>query len=206
MTEENGIPELSNSIEELESFDPVGLEKIKPTINLKDQLEEDENLTELEIVKFPDKRLSGFADEVYDFKHLSDFIKNLYYTMKLNNGIGISAPAVGVDKRIIVLNISEPMILINPVIIKKSEETEIFEESSLAYNGFFANVKRHERILVAYKNENDEPLSLDCTGILAATIQHEMDSLNGIMFYDHLGYVASYMAKKKLKKFIKQQK
>ena len=206
MTEEHGIPELSKSIKELESFEPVGVTELTPTIDLKSMLEEDENLTEFDLVKFPDKRLSGFAEEVYDFKHLTDFIRNLYYTMKLNNAIGISAPAVGVDKRIVVLNISEPMILINPIIITASKEMEEFEESSLAYSGFFADVKRHERIMVAYKNENDEALSLDCCGILAATIQHEIDCLNGVQFYDKLGVVGKFLAQKKLKKFIKKQK
>jgi len=206
MIEETGIPELSNSLEELESFAPVGVSVLTPTIDLKAELEENENLTEFDLVKYPDKRLSGFSEEVYDFKNITDFIRNLYYTMKRNNAIGISAPAVGVNKRIIVINISEPIILINPIIITASKEMEEFEESSLAYSGFFADVKRHERIMVAYKNENDEARSLDCTGILAATIQHEIDCLNGVQFYDKLGVVGKFLAQKKLKKFVKKQK
>jgi len=163
-----------------------------------------ENLTEFEFVKFPDSSLQKPSIPVDDFSYGNDFIRNLFYTMKINGGISISATNVGVDKRIVLVNITEPLVMYNPAILTMSDETETVEESNFAFLGHFYSIKRSKEITVTYQNETGGHIVTKATGMLSASIQHEVDAINGVMFYDHYNPVAKLLAIKKLKKFIKK--
>lgn len=165
------------------------------------ELESEENLIQLGIIKYPSKSLykkSITCDEV-DI----DFVKNLFYTMKMNGAVAIAAPQVGVYKRLIIINIDKPVVMVNPVIITKSKETEEIEEGSLSIPGFFYKIKRHSSITIAYQDENGKQMESTATGLIAATIQHEVDLLNGQIFINKLSIVSKLMMKKKIKKHLK---
>jgi len=163
-----------------------------------------ENLTEFNFVKYPSLALSKPSKPITDFNFSSDFIRNLFYTMKINGGISISAPTVGVNKRIALINITEPLIMINPVILVESKEKEEIEESNFAFLGYFYPIKRCKEITITYQDITGEQIVTKATGLLSAAMQHEVDAINGVMFYDHLNTISRYLAIKKLRNFIKK--
>ena len=117
-------------------------------------------------------------------------------------GIGLAAPQIGITKRVCVINVKEPIILINPEILE-SEGEFIFKEGCLSYPMRTVKVKRHTMIAVEADNL-DEPLIFDIrkdgdmNDILEiACIQHEIDHLNGITMFDRKYVQKPYRAPKK---------
>lgn len=168
-----------------------------------DILEKEEYLTELDIIKYPDKRLSQRSEDIIEDFDPTDFVRDLFYTMKLNGAVSIAAPSVGVLKRLILINIDEPIVMINPIIISKSEKTEEIEEGLLSIPGFFYKIKRHSSISVGYRDSDGNHIQSNATGLIAMTIQHEIDLLNGKIFIDKLSPISKLMNRKKIKKHLK---
>jgi peptide deformylase len=117
-------------------------------------------------------------------------------------GIGLAAPQIGITKRVCVINVKDPVVLINPEIIE-SEGEFIFKESCLSYPKKIVSVKRYTRIAVDASNL-DEPLVFDIRekgtmqNILEiACIQHEIDHLDGITMFDRKHIKPTYRAPKK---------
>ncbi|KPJ54995.1 hypothetical protein AMJ47_02980 [Parcubacteria bacterium DG_72] len=142
--------------------------------------------------KFKDKILKKKAKKV---RKIDDEIIKLAYdmaeTMKLGQGIGLAANQVGVLKRIIVVEADfqnqQVLALINPKIVKKSREKTIDKEGCLSFPGVYLNIKRSNAIKVKAKNIKGEKIIIEAEGILARALQHEIDHLNGILFYQRLG-------------------
>jgi peptide deformylase len=107
-----------------------------------------------------------------------------------SNGIGLAGPQAGIPKQMAVIHIREddhpPLILINPRIIKREGTAEV-EEGCLSLPEIFADVKRAERVQVAFIDRNGESKIIEAEGILARALQHEIDHLNGVLFIDRLG-------------------
>ncbi len=99
------------------------------------------------------------------------------------NGIGLSAPQIGVLKNVFVLrlDLKKPKIqvMINPVILYYGKETEAGVEGCLSYPGFQFNIVRHKEISVSYLNEKFNCYTRDFSGFQARVIQHEVDHLSG---------------------------
>jgi len=76
--------------------------------------------------------------------------------------------------------------LINPKIIKKSKEKIVDKEGCLSFPGIYLDIKRSNKIKVRAKNISGEKIEVEAEGILARAIQHEVDHLNGIVFYKRL--------------------
>lgn len=119
-------------------------------------------------------------------------IKEMLQTMYSSNGIGLAAPQVAVNKRLIVID-TEPdnpanpaLVLINPVIKRFSRDLCIAEEGCLSIPNVFLEVTRPRAIDVAFKDEYGKPKKLKASGLLARVIQHEMDHLQGILFVDRV--------------------
>ena len=117
-------------------------------------------------------------------------------------GIGLAAPQIGITKRVCVINVEDPIVLINPEIIE-SEGEFIFKESCLSYPKKTVSVKRHEKIAVDASNL-DEPLVFDIREkgtmqnlLETACIQHEIDHLDGITMFDRKYVKPTYRAPKK---------
>ena len=170
----------------------------------------------LDILTYPDpelKKISKAVEEVDE--NITSLIDNMFKTMYAAPGIGLAAPQVGVLKRVIVLDIggresdeggkANPIALINPEIISSMGETS-FEEGCLSIPDFTADVTRAEGIKIKGLNRKGESVEMECDGLMAIVLQHEIDHLNGILFVDRLGSVKRDIFRRKFKKQLKQQK
>jgi len=143
------------------------------------------------LVIYPDSRLRRTA-QVVDLARLQDkkfqeLIVDMAKTMLIKDGIGLAAPQVGRNWRLIVVNTDEgvwPMI--NPIITKLSSSTTIEEEGCLSLPNTFGQVRRAKSLQCYYINELGKECNLTAKGTLARVIQHEIDHLNGILFIDYL--------------------
>ena len=163
----------------------------------------------LNILHYPDPRLrnkakpvAGVTDEI---RQLAD---DMLETMYDAPGIGLAAIQVNVEKRVIVIDISEdkndPVILINPEVIAAEGERE-FEEGCLSVPEAYESVTRADRIRVTAVNLDGEDYSFDADGLLATCIQHEIDHLDGKLFVDYLSNLKRQRIRKKLEKHQKQK-
>ena len=122
-------------------------------------------------------------------------------------GIGLAAPHVNVQKRIIVIDCSEqknnPLCFINPEIIA-SEGVQNLAEGCLSVPGFFEEVERAEHISVRAINEHGEEFTMDAQDILSVCIQHEADHLEGKLFVDYLSSLKRQRIRKKMEKSKRQ--
>jgi peptide deformylase len=158
----------------------------------------------LNILQFPDPRLkhAALAVETFDAA-LQEIVASMLETMYEAQGVGLAAIQVNIPKRIIVIDVSEarnePLALINPQIVNKQGTLE-WEEGCLSFPGVYAKVKRAAEIGISYYDCAGKKETLDATGLLSVCIQHELDHLDGITFYDHLSPLKQTIIKKKLEK------
>lgn len=114
---------------------------------------------------------------------VQDLKDTLYST---DNGVGLSAPQINVLKRIIFIDTRdgmEPLILINPIIASKCGK-RVSEEGCLSYPGYYGLVRRPEKVIVRGLNEKGEKVQIRAQKLLCSALCHEIDHLDGIMFYD----------------------
>jgi len=147
----------------------------------------------LDIKKYNDPILRARCEEV---KEIDENIKKIIYDMEemmiKNNGVGLAANQVGIKKRIIVvfdLDNSKTISLINPKILKKSREKEIGEEGCLSFPDVFLNIKRSRNVKIEGINIKGEKIIINAEGFLARVFQHEIDHINGILFFDRLPFL-----------------
>lgn len=158
----------------------------------------------LEILHFPDPRLRIKAKPLAEVTATTRaLIRDMLETMYAAPGIGLAATQVGVDQRLIVLDVSEhgdaPMAFINPEILSQ-EGTEVMEEGCLSVPGVYEEVERAERIRVKALDPDGKPVEFDADGLLAVCIQHEIDHLNGKLFVDYLSDLKRQRIRKRIEK------
>jgi peptide deformylase len=106
-------------------------------------------------------------------------------TMKEKDGVGLAAPQVGQNIRLIAVNTKDGVAcMINPKITKKSWAKEWSEEGCLSVPGVYGQVKRHKKINCVYLDKNGAKIKIQAEGLMAVVIQHETDHLDGILFID----------------------
>ena len=116
--------------------------------------------------------------------------KDMLITMYSAKGIGLAAPQVGVQKRILVIDLnfedpeSPPNVFINPEIISSSASLDTYEEGCLSIPGVYLNVVRPSSIKLSFRDEMGRPKKMNAEGLMARCIQHEIDHLNGVLFID----------------------
>ena len=164
-------------------------------------------MTILDILVYPDNRLRQRAKPVTTFDaELEQLTADMAETMYAAPGIGLAAIQVNVNKRVVVMDLSEEKndlrIFINPEITPLEGKTE-YEEGCLSVPGVFASVERVERVRINAQNVKGEPFELEADGLLAICIQHEVDHLNGKVFVDYLSRMKQDRVRKKM---IKEQK
>lgn len=123
-----------------------------------------------------------------------NLVKDLIQTMKVENGIGIAAPQVGVHKRLIIVDLGEnqPHAFFNPRITSKSFSKIDSEEGCLSVPGVFGIVKRHKAVTVTAENMNGVTQTFRAEGLPAIVFQHETDHLDGILFIDKVTRYTSH--------------
>lgn len=148
------------------------------------------------IVTLPDPVLKRKAREVTTFdKNLHTLLDDMVETMREAPGVGLAAPQIGLSERIIVVEYFEKeeleevedapkkvWALINPEIVKASEEMLFGAEGCLSLPGIVGEVERHAEVQVKALNKHGKPVKIKAKGWLARIFQHEIDHLNGIMF------------------------
>jgi peptide deformylase len=163
----------------------------------------------LNILHFPDARLRKKAEPIEevtdDIRQLAD---DMLETMYDAPGIGLAANQVNVQKRLIVIDISEdksePLILINPEILDKQGERE-YEEGCLSVPEAYETVVRADTVTITAVNRDGEPFEFSAEGLLATCVQHEIDHLDGKLFVDYLSNLKRERIKKRLEKHQKQK-
>jgi len=112
--------------------------------------------------------------------------KTLIENMLHYEGVGLSANQIGMDTRVFVMirdiEYNDIIVCFNPKIIKKYDECVDFEEGCLSYPDQFINVKRPDRIVVKYEDENKKVHKTKLSGLASRVFQHEFDHLEGIDF------------------------
>ena len=164
----------------------------------------------LEILEFPDERLRKKALPVAEVdRAIQQLVDDMLETMYEAPGVGLAATQVNVQKRIIVIDVSEdkdqPLCLINPEILDKAGSEES-EEGCLSVPGIFEKVQRAEKVKVRALDRQGKPFEIDADGLLAVCIQHEIDHLDGKLFVDYLSPLKRQRIKKKLLKSQRQNK
>jgi peptide deformylase len=166
-------------------------------------------MAQLNILHYPDPRLRkpALPVETVDDR-VRTLVANMLETMYAAPGIGLAATQVNVQKRIVVMDISEnkdqPRVFINPAILEREGEGEM-EEGCLSVPGFYETVRRAERIRVSALDIEGEPFELEAHGLLAVCIQHEIDHLDGKLFVDYLSMLKRDRIRKKLEKQARQE-
>ncbi|HUG59498.1 MAG TPA: peptide deformylase [Candidimonas sp.] len=159
----------------------------------------------LPILRYPDPRLHKVAKpvEVVDDR-IRTLIRDMAETMYDAPGVGLAATQVDVHERVVVIDVSEDgndlLVLINPEIIWKSEDTQVYEEGCLSVPGVYDEVQRSARIRVRTLNEKGETIEFDAEGLLAVCVQHELDHLMGKVFVEYLSVLKQNRIKTRLRK------
>jgi peptide deformylase len=159
----------------------------------------------LNILHYPDKRLHKVAKPVERVdERIRKLVADMAETMYAAPGVGLAATQVDVHERVVVIDVSdtrdELRVFINPEIVWASEERKLNEEGCLSVPGIYDNVERAERVRVRALNEKGETFEIDCEGLLAVCIQHEMDHLLGKVFVEYLSPLKQTRIKAKMKK------
>ncbi|MGC6512665.1 MAG: peptide deformylase [Parvibaculales bacterium] len=185
-------------------------------------------MTIREIISVPDPRLKTISkpvDEVTDTTRA--LMDDMLETMYAANGIGLAAIQIGEAQRVIVMDLSpseapddsdqedrydlsglkdeKPRYFVNPEITWTSEEMSNYQEGCLSVPGFYDDVERPARCKVRFMDYDGETQEIDCEGMLATCIQHEMDHLNGVVFLDHLSRLKRDRIMSKLRKLNKEK-
>ena len=164
----------------------------------------------LNIIKAPDPRLkvpSTPLSEVDD--QTRTLMDDMLETMYAAPGVGLAAPQIGVNKRIIVMDVArhdekpEPLKLVNPEVMSASDVLVLREEGCLSFPQQYAEVERPETVHIRYINENSEVKELQAEGLAAICIQHEIDHLDGVLLTDRLSSIKRNVIMRKMKKLKK---
>ena len=146
----------------------------------------------LEILEAPDPRLTTVCRPVERIDAtLLRLLDDMLETMYEAPGIGLAAPQVGVLKRAFVVDLGEdgerqPVALINPELVWRSETSTIAEEGCLSLPKQFGEVTRADQVRLRYLDRDGERREISAEGLLARCLQHELDHLDGVLFIDHL--------------------
>jgi len=149
------------------------------------------------VVRQPEEQLAALANDMVE-------------TMRNASGIGLAATQVGSLHRLIVIDAAEaqedksvsPLILVNPEIVSE-EGSVVMEEGCLSIPDLREDVERPEKIALRFKDLDFKVQEIDTGGLLARVIQHELDHLNGVLFFDRLNVVRRKLLHGRLNKIRK---
>jgi peptide deformylase len=186
---------------------------VAPNIDPTEPLTYLENVSKLDIITLPDRKLrttSAPVERVDD--EVRRFLDDMLETMYEAPGIGLAAVQVGIPRRLVTIDVAKredenadpnPFFLINPEILWRSDDRAVHEEGCLSIPEYYAEVERPASVRVRYLDRDGKLQEVAANGILAVCLQHEIDHLDGTLFIDHLSKLKRDMV---IKKFAKQAK
>ena len=159
----------------------------------------------LEVLKYPDPILRRGGKDVQE---VDDAIRataaNMLHTMYNYRGVGLAAPQVGLDLKLLVLNQEgdpakpeDELVMLNPKIISR-KTLEFGEEGCLSFPSLYAEVERHKVIRVAYRDLDGGDQEVRFEDFIARIVLHEMDHLQGVLFVDRLSAAERIRVRSKL--------
>jgi peptide deformylase len=156
------------------------------------------------IIKYPDATLTEKSSPVSSGEDVSQLVQDLYDTLNVAGGVGLSAPQIGYHQRVIFVKADGVTTeMINPVILESGSTTSM-SEGCLSFPGVSENILRSETLTVRYQTLEGETLTQDLHGLPAQVVQHEIDHLDGKLMIDHLSRLKRSMAKKRVAKVRKE--
>jgi len=151
------------------------------------------------IITVPEPVLRRRAHKVADFgAELQVLIDEMVETMRAAPGVGLAAPQINVAQRVIVVEYGDdedeqvaPKLytVVNPEIVRPSQEMVKGTEACLSVPGFLGEVERVASLTVKGQNRHGQPVRIKATGWLARIFQHEIDHLDGVLFTDRALWV-----------------
>ncbi|SCZ70348.1 peptide deformylase [Epibacterium ulvae] len=165
-------------------------------------------MTVRKCLPWPHQCLRSVADPVVEITEETRQIwQDMIDTMEAMPGVGLGANQIGVLQRLAVVDGStergKAVRMANPEILHKSIELREHEEASPNLPGVSATIKRPRAVTVRFMDETGAVVERDFVGIEATSVQHQIDHLNGKMYFDHLSKMKRDMLVKKSKKFAK---
>lgn len=147
----------------------------------------------LEIVRYPHPALRAENVEVEDFEEAGKLARRMFDLMYEADGVGLAAPQVGINKRLMVFNPEgkkerwlDEVILINPRIVDSAEGSVNDVEGCLSFPEMSGHVSRSKWIKVEALNPKGKTIKKKYTGWIARIFQHEYDHLDGVVYVDRL--------------------
>lgn len=166
----------------------------------------------LEIIKYGNSTLTERAEKIKTIdKEIKELAQSMVQTMHAAPGIGLAAPQVNVSKRLITADISvgerseDLIILINPELVSQEGEV-ILEEGCLSVPDITEKVARSSHVVIKGLDLEGNERVIEAEGTLARVFCHEIDHLNGKLFFENLSPLKRNLIKKKLKKRIQTGK
>ena len=162
------------------------------------------------LIILPDPRLRQVSKP---FERVDDALLKLaddmLETMYDAPGIGLAGIQIGVARRILVVDVSReedeknPIVVINPEIIRSSDERSVYEEGCLSIPEYYAEVERPASVTVKHIGRDGKEHVIEADGLLATCLQHEIDHLDGVLFIDHISRLKREMVVKRFTKAAK---
>lgn len=114
-------------------------------------------------------------------------IDDMIETMHQASGVGLAATQLGVPLRVAVIQLpeEEPIVLINPEVVRRSGQREV-EEGCLSVPGYRGRIKRSLTVAVKGRDRQEKEVRIKATDLLAQVLEHEIDHLNGVLYVDHV--------------------
>ena len=164
----------------------------------------------LTILRYPDPRLHTVARPVNAVdSRVRQLVADLLETMYSADGVGLAATQVDVHERVIVIDTSEqrdqPLVLINPELVWRSDERAINEEGCLSVPAIYDKVERHAEVTVAALDRDGKPFERRVRGLTAVCVQHEMDHLLGKVFVEYLSPLKRERIRVKMQKRTREE-
>ncbi len=163
------------------------------------------------IITYPDTILAAKSTRIEDITEgIRILAQDMVETMYKEDGIGLAAPQVGENIRLVTVDISGPgkredlRILVNPEIVEKSGTTES-EEGCLSVVGYRARVTRSAWAGIRALDLEGNPMEFEADDLMAICLQHEIDHLDGVLFIDHISRFKRTLYDKKVEKWLKRK-
>jgi peptide deformylase len=145
----------------------------------------------LTILRYPDPRLHTVAKPIAQVdEHIRRLADDMLETMYEAEGVGLAATQVDRHVRMVVMDTSEgrdqPLVLINPEIIARSEEMKVSDEGCLSVPTIYDAVERHAQVTVRALDRNGQTFEFTAENLASVCVQHELDHLLGKVFVEYL--------------------
>ncbi len=161
------------------------------------------------ILKYGRPELESNSDPVTVFdEELKTTVRDMLETMYAAPGIGLAAPQIGLNIRLVVIDTSggqeqgKQLVLVNPEIVEQ-EGSQKEEEGCLSIPDFSAVVERPYKVKVKAQDVEGNPIEIESEGVLSRVLSHEIDHVNGVLYLDRISFLKRDLIKRKIRKLVR---